>query len=141
VLQIEISDSYYRCDGEEMPGSIDRLSGEELGHNCAVLVAHCKAVEFSLRSQKSITPHKRDAFLGKKFPATTSGIGLHDFRTATSTHFVVIFFLTSIFINSIHQLVAVEDHCKFSMKNGRENRNNGNQEEGEKEKETLREAQ
>jgi hypothetical protein len=27
------------------------------------------------------------------------------------------------------------------MKNGRENRNNGNQEEGEKEKETLREDQ
>jgi hypothetical protein len=49
----------------------------------------------------------------------------------------LIFFLTSLFIDSIHQLVAVEDRCTFSMKNGRENRNNGNQEEGEEEKETL----
>jgi hypothetical protein len=45
--------------------------------------------------------------------------------------------LTSFFNNSIHQLVAVKDHCTFSMKNGRENRNNGNQEEGEEEKEAL----
>jgi hypothetical protein len=45
--------------------------------------------------------------------------------------------LTSFFNNSIHQLVAVEEHCKFSMKNGRENRNNGNQEKGKEEKETL----
>jgi hypothetical protein len=49
----------------------------------------------------------------------------------------IIFFLTSFFNNSIHQLVAVEQHCKFSMKNGRENRNNGNQEKGKEEKETL----
>ena len=35
------------------------------------------------------------------------------------------------------QLVAAEQRCKFSMKNGRENRNNGNQEEGEEEEETL----
>ncbi len=68
-------------------------------------------------------------------------IDFHDFRTRTSHNFIVIFFLTSFFINSIHQLVAVEDHCKFSMKNGRENSNNGNQEEGEKEKETLEEDQ
>jgi hypothetical protein len=61
-----------------------------------------------------------------------------DFRTSTSRNFFVIFFLTSFFINSIHQLVAVEDHCTFSMMNGRENRNNGNQEEGEEEKEALR---
>jgi hypothetical protein len=45
--------------------------------------------------------------------------------------------LTSLFIDSIHQLVAAKERCTFSMKNGRENRNNGNQEEGEKEKETL----
>ena len=45
--------------------------------------------------------------------------------------------MTSFFNNSIHQLVAVEQHCKFSMKNGRENRNNGNQEKGKEEKETL----
>jgi hypothetical protein len=64
-----------------------------------------------------------------------------DFGTTTSRNFTFIFFLTSFFIDSIHQLVAVEDHCKFSMKNGRENRNNGNQEEGEKEKETLSEVQ
>jgi hypothetical protein len=36
------------------------------------------------------------------------------------------------------QLVATKDRCKFSMKNGRENRTNGNEEEGEKEKEALR---
>ena len=65
-------------------------------------------------------------------------IDFHDFRTPSSYDLIVIFFLTSFFINSIHQLVAVEDHCKFSMKNGRENRNNGNQKEGKKEKETLR---
>ena len=51
---------------------------------------------------------------------------------------MLIFFLTSFFINSIHQLVAVKDHCTFSMKNGRENRNNGNQEKGKEEKEALR---
>ncbi|SPF41290.1 hypothetical protein SBA1_350024 [Candidatus Sulfotelmatobacter kueseliae] len=45
--------------------------------------------------------------------------------------------MTSLFIDSIHQLVAVEDRCTFSMKNGRENRNHGNQEKGEEEKETL----
>ena len=45
--------------------------------------------------------------------------------------------MTSFFNNSIHQLVAVEQHCKFSMMNGRENRNNGNQEKGKEEKETL----
>jgi hypothetical protein len=45
--------------------------------------------------------------------------------------------LTSFFNNSIHQLVAAKDRCTFSMKNGRENRNNGNQEKGEKEKEAL----
>jgi hypothetical protein len=48
-----------------------------------------------------------------------------------------IFFLTSFFINSIHQLVAVEHHCTFSMMNGRENSNNGNQEKGKEEKEAL----
>src|SRR5579859_6749293 len=48
-----------------------------------------------------------------------------------------IFFLTSFFNNSIHQLVAVDHRCTFSMKNGRENRNNGNQEKGKEEKETL----
>jgi hypothetical protein len=36
------------------------------------------------------------------------------------------------------QLVATKDRCKFSMKNGRENRTNGNQKEGEEEKEALR---
>jgi CRISPR/Cas system CSM-associated protein Csm2 small subunit len=36
------------------------------------------------------------------------------------------------------QLVATKHRCKFSMKNGRENRNNGNQEEGKEEKEALR---
>jgi hypothetical protein len=45
--------------------------------------------------------------------------------------------LTSFFNNSIHQLVAVEQHCTFSMNNGRENRNNGNQEKGKEEKEAL----
>jgi hypothetical protein len=50
---------------------------------------------------------------------------------------MIIFFLTSFFINSIHQLVAVKHRCTFSMKNGRENRNNGNQEKGKEEKETL----
>jgi hypothetical protein len=38
------------------------------------------------------------------------------------------------------QLVAAKHRCKFSMKNGRENRNNGNQKEGKEEKETLRPA-
>jgi hypothetical protein len=80
-------------------------------------------------------------FAEKKFATRTRGIRSRDFRTATSRNSIIIFFLTSFFINSIHQLVAVEDRCKFSMKNGRENRNNGNQEEGEKEKETLREVQ
>ncbi|MGA2099485.1 MAG: hypothetical protein ABSG34_00220, partial [Candidatus Sulfotelmatobacter sp.] len=49
----------------------------------------------------------------------------------------IIFFLTSFFNNSIHQLVAVKHRCTFSMKNGRENRNNGNQEKGKEEKEAL----
>jgi hypothetical protein len=46
--------------------------------------------------------------------------------------------LTSFFNDSIHQLVATKDRCKISMNNGRENRTNGNEEEGEKEKEALR---
>jgi hypothetical protein len=79
-----------------------------------------------------------DASCRKKFAALAFEIDFYDFRTPTSRSLFVIFFLTSFFFNSIHQLVAVEDHCKFSMKNGRENRNNGNQEEGEKEKETLK---
>jgi hypothetical protein len=49
----------------------------------------------------------------------------------------IIFLLTSFFNNSIHQLVAVERPLHVSMKNGRENRNNGNQKEGKEEKETL----
>jgi hypothetical protein len=61
-----------------------------------------------------------------------------DFGTAGWCHRVIIFFLTSFFINSIHQLVATKQRCRFSMKNGRENRTNGNQEKGEKEKEALR---
>ncbi len=52
-------------------------------------------------------------------------------------HSIIIFFLTSFFNNSIHQLVAVKDHCTFSMNNGRENRTNGNQEKGKEEKEAL----
>jgi hypothetical protein len=39
------------------------------------------------------------------------------------------------------QLVAADHRCKFSMKNGRENRNNGNQEKGKEEKETLTDQQ
>jgi hypothetical protein len=61
-----------------------------------------------------------------------------DFGATTLQQSIIIFFLTSFFINSIHQLVAVEDRCTFSMKNGRENRNNGNQEKGKEEKEALR---
>jgi hypothetical protein len=36
------------------------------------------------------------------------------------------------------QIVATKERCEFSMKNGRENRNNGNQEKGKEEKEALR---
>jgi hypothetical protein len=36
------------------------------------------------------------------------------------------------------QIVATKQRCEFSMKNGRENRNNGNQEKGKEEKEALR---
>jgi hypothetical protein len=61
-----------------------------------------------------------------------------DFGTAGSCSCIIIFFLTSFFINSIHQLVATKQRCRFSMTNGRENRTNGNQEKGEKEKEALR---
>jgi hypothetical protein len=60
-----------------------------------------------------------------------------DFGTAGWCHRIIIFFLTSFFINSIHQLVATKQRCRFSMKNGRENRTNGNEEKGEKEKEAL----
>jgi len=62
-----------------------------------------------------------------------------DFGTATSNDFIIIFFLTSFFNDSIHQLVAANDRCTFSMKNGRENRTNGNQEKGkEEDQEALR---
>ena len=61
-----------------------------------------------------------------------------DFGTAGWCYRIIIFFLTSFFINSIHQLVATKQRCRFSMKNGRENRTNGNEEKGEKEKEALR---
>jgi hypothetical protein len=84
---------------------------------------------------------KRMRVVEKSLLPSRAEIDFDDFRTPTSRNLIVIFFLTSFFINSIHQLVAVEDHCKFSMKNGRENRNNGNQKEGEKEKETLKEDQ
>jgi hypothetical protein len=69
-----------------------------------------------------------------------SNFARDDFGTALSRAVIVIFFLTSLFIDSIHQLVAVEDRCTFSMKNGRENRNNGNQEKGKEEKEALRKS-
>jgi hypothetical protein len=65
-------------------------------------------------------------------------VSRRDFGIATLQRELIIFFLTSFFINSIHQLVAVEDRCTFSMTNGRENRNNGNQEKGKEEKEALR---
>ena len=51
---------------------------------------------------------------------------------------IIIFLLTSFFINSMFQIVATKQRCEFSMKNGRENRNNGNQEKGKEEKEALR---
>jgi hypothetical protein len=35
------------------------------------------------------------------------------------------------------QIVATKQCCEFSMKNGRENRNHGNQEKGKEEKEAL----
>jgi hypothetical protein len=63
---------------------------------------------------------------------------LRDFGTATDCGSDFIFLLTSFFNDSIHQLVATKDRCKISMNNGRENRTNGNEEEGEKEKEALR---
>jgi hypothetical protein len=42
----------------------------------------------------------------------------NDFGTAPSRSLIVIFFLTSLFNDSIHQLVAVKDRCTFSMMNG-----------------------
>jgi hypothetical protein len=42
--------------------------------------------------------------------------------------------LTSFFNNSIHQLVAVKDHCTFSMKNGRENRTMATKKKAKKKK-------
>jgi len=63
---------------------------------------------------------------------------LRDFGTATDCGSDFIFLLTSFFNDSIHQLVATKERCKISMNNGRENRTNGNEEEGEKEKEALR---
>jgi len=51
---------------------------------------------------------------------------------------IIIFLLTSFFIDSIHSNSRNKKiGCEFSMKNGRENRTNGNEEEGEEEKETL----
>ena len=66
------------------------------------------------------------------------GSSLRDFGTTTDCGSDFIFLLTSFFNDSIHQLVATKDGCKISMNNGRENRTNGNEEEGEKEKEALR---
>src|SRR5258708_34199335 len=63
---------------------------------------------------------------------------LRAFGTTTDCGSELIFLLTSFFNDSIHQLVATKDRCKISMNNGRENRTNGNEEEGEKEKEALR---
>jgi hypothetical protein len=63
---------------------------------------------------------------------------LRDFGTATDCGSDFIFLLTSFFNDSIHQLVATKERCKISMNNGRENRTNGNEKEGEKEKEALR---
>jgi hypothetical protein len=63
---------------------------------------------------------------------------LSDFGTTTECEGAFIFLLTSFFNDSIHQLVATKDRCKISMNNGRENRTNGNEKEGEKEKEALR---
>jgi hypothetical protein len=45
--------------------------------------------------------------------------------------------LTSLFNDSIHQLVAAKERCTFFHENGRENRNHGNQEKGKEEKEAL----
>ena len=67
-----------------------------------------------------------------------SRLTLCDFGTTTECESDFIFLLTSFFIDSIHQLVATKDRCKISMNNGRENRTNGNEEKGEKEKEALR---
>ena len=63
---------------------------------------------------------------------------LRDFGTATDCGSDFIFLLTSFFNDSIHQLVATKERCKISMNHGRENRTNGNEKEGEKEKEALR---
>ncbi len=81
--------------------------------------------------KKSCARHRSRRFLLQKLSRS-------DFGTAGWCHRVIIFFLTSFFINSIHQLVATKERCRFSMKNGRENRTNGNEEKGEKEKEALR---
>jgi hypothetical protein len=63
-----------------------------------------------------------------------SKVDEHDFGTTTSHARNVIFFLTSFFNNSIHQLVATNERCKIFHENGRENRNHGNQEKGKEEK-------
>jgi hypothetical protein len=122
--------------------SLSYVESEKLQCKAAWVSLGCVFRQSASRMRHDIeTSRACDAIRGKKFAALACGIQSRDFRTTTSRNFIVIFFLTSLFINSIHQLVAVEDHCKFSMKNGRENRNNGNQEEGEKEKETLKEDQ
>jgi hypothetical protein len=90
-----------------------------------------------LSAGSPVSPQTRSR--SKRFSLTFAREVLsRDFGTTTSRDCIVIFLLTSFFINSMFQLVAAKHRCKFSMKNGRENRNNGNQEKGKEEKEALR---
>jgi hypothetical protein len=77
--------------------------------------------------------HRLD--LVEKFPLTFARELLsRDFGTATSRDSIVIFLLTSFFINSMFQLVATKQRCEFSMNNGRENRTMATKKKAKKKK-------
>ncbi len=109
MLQIEFNDSHYRRDRKPMP-SIGNLRAR-VGRNAKVL-CNMKA-NIGSDAKGSVNEVRMDVIRRKKFAGFTRRDSFHDFGTRTSRDFIVIFFLTSFFINSIHQLVAVEDRCTF----------------------------
>jgi hypothetical protein len=117
-----------------MPGSSQLTTERYRDIQRTVALAHRKFLRlFALRLALKLRS-AGDALPRKKFARIACQIGFHDFRTTTSRNFIIIFSLTSFFINSIHQLVAVEDRCKFSMNNGRENRNMATKKKAKKKK-------
>src|ERR1700730_16831316 len=91
-----------------------------------------------LLSARIARPFSESRTVLRTFSATFTR---HDFSTATSHHRIVIFLLTSFFNNSMFQIVATKQRCEFSMKNGRENRNQWQPRKRQRRKRSIKQVQ